>query len=84
MPVLPLQPMESVYKSGYYENATPAENIKDTTNVFTPLPAEPPPQKDEEITMTTDNKQYCAVHGCEVPDTKNYKLEQLTRLQPVE
>ena len=71
MPVLPLQPMESVYKSSYYENATPAENIKDTTNVFTSLPAEPAPQKDEEIATTTDNKQYCAVHGCEVPGTKN-------------
>ena len=28
MPVLPLQPMESVYESGYYENTTPVENIK--------------------------------------------------------
>ena len=30
MPVVPLQPMESVYESGYYEDVTPAENITDT------------------------------------------------------
>ena len=71
MPVLPLQPMESVYESGYYENTTPVENIKDTTNGFTSLPVEPSPQRDEEIATTMDGKQYCAVHGCEVPDTKN-------------
>ena len=71
MPVLPLQPMENVYESSYYENTTPVENIKDTTNVFTSLPVEPSPQRDEEIATTTDSKQYCAVHGCEVLDTKN-------------
>ena len=71
MPVLPLQPMESVYESSYYKNTTPVENIKDTTNGFTSLHAEPSPQRDEEVATTTGSKQYCAVHGCKVPDTKN-------------
>ena len=70
MPVLPLQPMESVYESGYYENTAPAENIKATTSAFTSPPAEPPLQRNEEIATTMYSKQYCAVHGCKVPDTK--------------
>ena len=30
MPVLPLQPMESVYESGYYEDAIPVDKTMDT------------------------------------------------------
>ena len=37
MPVVPLQPMESVYESSYYEDVTPAENITDKT-VYPPHP----------------------------------------------
>ena len=71
MPVVPLQPMESVYKSGYYEDVTPAENITDT-NVVPPTPSiKQPSQKNDIPAMTPDNIQYCAVHGCEVMNTKN-------------
>ena len=71
MPVVPLQPMESVYKSGYYENVTPAENIT-ATNVGPTAPTiDQPSQKDDVPVITPDNIQYCAVHGCEVTNTKN-------------
>ena len=73
MPVVPLQPMESVYESGYYEDVTPTENITDTNVVPTTPSIEQPSQKDDiPATTTPDNIQYCAVHGCEVTNTKNY------------
>ena len=71
MPVVPLQPMESVYESGYYENVTPAENIT-ATNVEPTTPTiDQPSQEDDVPVITPDNIQYCAVHGCEVKNTKN-------------
>ena len=45
MPVLPLQPMESVYKSGYYEDVTPVENITDANTIIIPPPVRHPSQK---------------------------------------
>ena len=72
MPILPLQPMESVYESGYYENVTPVENLTDTNIIITPPPAEQLSQNnDVPSTTTTDTTQYCAVHGCEVTHTNN-------------
>ena len=71
MPVVPLQPMESVYKSGYYEDVTPAENITDTNIVPTTPSIEQPSQRDDIPATTPDNIQYCAVHGCKVTNTKN-------------
>ena len=71
MPVVPLQPMESVYESGYYEDVTPPENITDTNIVPTTPSIEQPSQKDDIPATTPDNIQYCAVHGCEVMNTKN-------------
>ena len=71
MPVVPLQPMESVYESGYYEDVTPAENITDTNIVPTTPSIEQPSQRDDIPATTPDNIQYCAVHGCEVTNTKN-------------
>ena len=71
MPVVPLQPMESVYQSGYYEDVTPAENITDTNIVPTTPSIEQPSQRDDIPATTPDNIQYCAVHGCKVTNTKN-------------
>ena len=71
MPVVPLQPMESVYESGYYEDVTPAENITDTNIVPTTPSIEQPSQRDDIPATTPDNIQYCAVHGCKVTNTKN-------------
>ena len=71
MPVVPLQPMENVYESGYYEDVTPAENITDKNSVSTTPSIEQPSQRDDTPATTPDNTQYCAVHGCEVTNTKN-------------
>ena len=71
MPVLPLQPMESVYKSGYYEDVTPAENITDTNTIITPPPVGQPSQNNDVPATTPDTTQYCSVHGCEVTHTNN-------------
>ena len=71
MPVVPLQPMESVYESGYYEDVTPAENIMDKNIVSTTPSIEQPLQRDDIPATTPDNIQYCAVHGCEVTNIKN-------------
>ena len=71
MPVVPLQPMESVYESGYYEDVTPTENITDTNIVPTTPSIKQPLQRDNIPATTPDNIQYCAVHGCEVTNTKN-------------
>ena len=71
MPVVPLQPMESVYESGYYEDVTPTENITDKNIVSTTPSIEQPSQRDDTPAMTPDNIQYCAVHGCKVMNTKN-------------
>ena len=71
MPVIPLQPMESVYESGYYEDVTPVENITDTNTIPTSPSVEQPSQTNDVSAMTPDNIQYCAVHSCEVTHTKN-------------
>ena len=71
MPVIPLQPMESVYKSADNENVTPAENITFTNVGQTAPTTDRPSQKDDVPVITPDNIQYCAVHGCEVTNTKN-------------
>ena len=65
MPVLPLQPMESVYESGYYEDVTLVDKTTDTYTTPTTLPIDPPPNADFPTTSSA-TKQYCAVHGCEV------------------
>ena len=70
MPVVPLQPMESVYESGYYEDAAPIENMTNT-NVVPDIPSiEQSSPNGNTSTTTTDNAQYCAVHGCEVTNAK--------------
>ena len=66
MPILPLQPMESVYESGYYKDVTPVENITDTNTIIGQ-----PSQNNDVPAMTPDTTQYCAVHGCEVMHTNN-------------
>ena len=71
MPVLPLQPMESVYESGYYEDVTPVENITDTNTITTPPSVGQVSQNNDVSATTPDNTQYCAVHGCKVMHTKN-------------
>ena len=71
MPVLPLQPMESVYKSSYYEDVTPAENITDTNTIITPPPVGQPLQNNYVPAKIPDTTQYCSVHGCEVTHTNN-------------
>ena len=71
MPVRPLQPLESVYESGYYEDVTPVENITDTNIIITPSPVGQPLQNNDVPATTPDNTQYCAVHGCEVMYTNN-------------
>ena len=71
MPVLPLQPMESVYESGYYEDVTPVENITDTNTIITQPPFGQPSQNNDVPATTPDTTQYCAVHGCEVMHTNN-------------
>ena len=60
MPVLPLQPMESVYESGYYEDVTPAENITDTITIITPPPVGQPSQNNDVPATTPDTTQYCS------------------------
>ena len=69
MPVLPLQPMESVYESGYYENVTPVQNITDTNTISTPPPVGQSSQNNDVPATNPDTTQYCAVHGCEVMHT---------------
>ena len=71
MPVLPLQPMENVYESGYYEYVTPVENITDTNTITTPPPVGQPSQNNDVPATTLDTTQHCAVHGCEVTHTNN-------------
>ena len=71
MPVLPLQPMESVYESGYYEDVTPVENITDTNTIITPPLVGQPSQNNDVPAMTPDTTQYCAVYSCEVTHTNN-------------
>ena len=71
MPVLPLQPMESVYESGYYKDVTPVESITDTNTIITPPPVGQPSQNNDVPATTPDTTQYCAVHGCKVTHTNN-------------
>ena len=71
MPVLPLQPMESVYESDYYEYVTSEENITDTNTIITPPLVGETSQNNDVSTTTPDNTEYCAVHGCEVTHTNN-------------
>ena len=71
MPVLPLQPMESVYESGYYKDVTPVENITDTNTITSPPSVGQASQNNDVSATTPDNTQYCAVHGCKVMHTKN-------------
>ena len=71
MPILPLQPVENVYESGYYEDVTPVENITDTNTIITPPPVGQPLQNNDVTSMTPDTTQYCAVHGCEVMHKNN-------------
>ena len=69
MPVLPLQPMESVYESGYYEDVTLVDK---TTDMYT-TPAMPfsDPQSNADLSTTSSaTKQYCAVHDCEVTQSQ--------------
>ena len=70
MPVVPLQPMENVYESGYYEDVAPTENMTNTNVVPTTPSIEQSSQKDNTPATTPDNIQYCAVHGCEVTNIK--------------
>ena len=71
MPILPLQPMESVYESGYYEDVTPVENITDTNTIITPPLVRQPSQNNDVPSTTPDTTQYCAVHSCKVTHTNN-------------
>ena len=71
MPVLPLQPMKSVYESSYYEYVTPVENITDTNTITTPPQVGQPSQNNDVPAMTLDTTQHCAVHGCKVMYTNN-------------
>ena len=71
MPILPLQPMESVYESSYYEDVTPVENITDTNTIITLPPVGQPSQNNDVPSTTPDTTQYCAVHSCEVTHTNN-------------
>ena len=70
MPVVPLQPMENVYESGYYEDVAGTENMTNTNVVPATSSIEQSSKKDNTPATTTDNSQYCAVHGCEVTNTK--------------
>ena len=72
MPILPLQPMESVYKSGYYEDVTPVENITDTNTIITLPPVGQPSQNNDVPSTTLDTTQYCAVHSSEVMHTQQW------------
>ena len=76
MPILPLQPMESVYESGYYEDVTPVENITNTNTTITPPPVIQPSQNNDVPLTTPDTTQYCAIHGCEVTLTNNKKQSE--------
>ena len=72
MPILPLQPMESVYKSGYYETVALEENLTDTNIVISPPPVEQHSLNIDAPSMTTpDTIQNCAVHDCDVTHTNN-------------
>ena len=65
MPVLPLQPMESVYESGYYEDVTPVDKTMD--KYITPTtPLIDLPSNTDSPTTSSATAQYCAIHGCEV------------------
>ena len=64
MPLIPLQPMENVYESGYYEHAIPADNTMDT-NITPDTPSTDHPIGTDD--SPTGNVEYCAVHSCEVP-----------------
>ena len=52
------------------------QRTNDTNNVSTSPADEQPSQKDEVSATTPDNKQYYAVHSCEVTDTKNNKQSE--------
>ena len=80
MPILPLQPMESVYESGYYEDVTPVENITDTNTIVTLPPLEQPSQNNDLPSMNSDTTQYCAVHGCEVTLTAKDRQSEIPTL----
>ena len=65
MPVLPLQPMENVYESGYYEDVTPMDKSMDK-NITPTIPLIDLPENTDSPTTSSVTAQSYAVQGCEV------------------
>ena len=70
MPVVPMQTMESVYESGYFESVEPVQSTTPPTNVSEADTIAKTPTIDPEIKENTDSvpRKYCEVHGCDVTD----------------
>ena len=83
MPVVNLQPMESVYESGYYKDISPEKQGDDITTHPIQSEGNHTPEKEEPNDFNLD-KQYCAVHGCDMTDTSNNEptIENSTLQEP--
>ena len=68
MPVIPLQPMESVYKSGYYVDVGTSKQVDSSSTLPNLFECVNLPQKTTAGDTVMENWQYCAVHGCDVMD----------------
>ena len=80
MPILPLQPMESVYENGYYVNSSTDEQA----NIQRPLFELAQTVNVSDILVvggeTNQNQQYCVVHGCDVTNENSNTLKNHWKL----
>ena len=83
MPVVNLQPMENVYESGYYEDISPEKQGDDIITGPIQSQGDHLPEK-KELNEINPDKQYCAIHGCDMTDTNNNEptIENSTLQEP--
>ena len=68
MPVLPLEPLENIYESGYYIDVGTSQQSDNSSALPNPFECAKLSEENKTNDSNERERKYCAVHGCDVTD----------------